>query len=269
MISSHNKLNSSKLTSLSDLKPSNIGSKVPQCSSLADLISNHKKLNLPKKELPQNTNSLPFNSLSNLTSHHLRKSVSSATPLQEGDINAKCFSLNKQKENEFVPKIVGLDLKNTVSDSSVNTIVKDVASLNFEKNDKTLKKSSVEAEDEWEVDLSSALKTVVLAKSKNSKVEPPETTSFKNHSTSKSTLNLTNLDIMCDFNLYSLRNEELQYALKKASPMGKVLCRKWKTKKLLSKKKAWYFETSPNVKRFDFIDPSPDSKILQYLRKRV
>lgn len=259
MISSHKKLNSPMLTSFSGFKSSRIDSKVPQCSSLADLISNHKKLNSPKSTtgMSQNTNSLPFSSLSNLTSHHLQKSLGSTRPFQEEGLRTKNFS--SKKENELFPKTV-LDVKNSFSDSNVNTILKDVASLNFGKKDgKT-------ADDEWEIDLSSALRTVDLAKPKSSKVEHSETANRENYSTNKSTFGGSNFDA-CFFNLHSLRNAELQYALKTASPLGKVLCRKWKTKEPHAKRKAWYFQTSPNVTRFDFSVPSPDSVILQYLRK--
>ena len=250
---------------MNGLKSLNNDSKVLQSSSRSNLVSSHNKFNLPESETELSQTTISFSSLSELAAHHLKNSGSLTSPFKKGGLNIRNFPLVTKKKEE--PSKTLFNLKNNFSECVVNTIAKDISTLQLDQNvDEIDKNSSIEIDDEWEIDLSSALKTVDLTKFKCPRAENSKSAIT---STVRSNLNKPNFSAMCNFNLINLRTKKLKYSVKKASPLGTVLCRKWKTKMPHMNRKAWYFQASPNIVRFDFSEPSPDNKILKHLKKRL
>lgn len=221
-----------KITAFSNINSLKKDNEAQQCSSLSDLIAGHKKLNSKSAPEVKSTNS-SFSSLSALTSHHLSKSGTPSFSLNKGPK----FSLDTKNEKPFLKHLPKLE--NTFSDNIVNNVVKDVSSLTLDEKEN----------DKLNVDLNNEMEVVEQTESSNLK------------SCSKSSLKSS----------LGISHNSKSEIIKKVSPLGKVLCRRWKTKSPISfpKKKAWYFQTSPHIKRFDFVEMSPDSKILQFLRKKI
>lgn len=214
---------------------------------MSDLIAGHKKLNSSEVK---SKNSPSFSSLQALTSHHLSKSGSPTFSLNKG-----LFSVNKKKDDK--PSLS--NLKQT--DSILTTVTKDVSSL-------TLREEQNTNADKKNIQINNDMKLVVKktnvlnledsGKSKNSHSLNSQNTGKNRITLDSNTLNSSNV-----------HKKKIEIVFKKASPLGKVLCRRWKTKTPFTKNKAWYFQTSPHITRYDFSELSPDSKILQYLRKKV
>lgn len=132
--------------------------------------------------------------------------------------------------------------------------------------------------EDWEIDLTTALSETfshIIKPSCNSSLNLTEDLShhisrLDIYSNTNTVLEVTendapNFSSNCDLNMSSLQHIKLPYSKEIVSLFGKILCRKWKSKKPYIRSNA----SIDVVKRFDFSIPSPDDKILEHLRKRL
>lgn len=273
-------------SSLSELMASHKSkstSEKPKFSSLSGLISNHASAKDDK-----DGDKKSFGSLAEMTAHHLK----STSPFKKSNKNS--FVIPKLSNKVMASSSINLpgkliksvDESDTSRSSDVDKVSLDVKNLQLDNNcedrdkDKDDDKNK-DKESNWEIDLTKALRqpgspAVISSKTKLSNGQDLDIKSQDNFDLKKlydninepicSSIVVDSIEVLeCNLTLINLKYAELHHFNKMASPFGKMLCRKWKSKKPYVKKSKCEF--SDKIKPFDFSSPSPDSLILANLRR--
>lgn len=244
-----------------------------------------------------NTSIQTFGSLADLTAHHLKKSSSSggiSSPVV-GSPNAGFVIPRIWPRDESLASSPKLQFGDIVEKRPRRDLDDDSSSLNSDFNDMrvssrddvqevrknqsdSFKNTRTPSPEDWVIDLSSALsetfsKVVSTNEKSISKLSEDLTQDISRLDIYLNTNvpaimeadSSSNLYFDCNLNLSGLEQIKLPYSKEVVSLFGKILCRKWKTRKP-------YVRTEAEidvVKRFDFSNPSPDDRILVHLRKRL
>lgn len=251
-------------------------------SSLTGLISHHTEstsLDATKSPSQNNMKAQSFGSLAALTAHHLQKSNSNSNTefCKKSQSPSSSFVIPKfsiKKSNEEMEKLKSDDSKsnktltypNSLSKYSTDLLPKDLSDLHitdvqsegqFKDPISSISKIRTPSPDSWVIDLSTALKeaefltdntfsNVNLTASKKFYYDIPNL----DLCIEKSNITLSILPVT--LNLCDLQHVKLPYAKEKVSVFGKILCKKWKTKKPILKVTVEHHGT---IKPFDFSTP--------------
>lgn len=239
-----------------------------------------------------NTNIQTFGSLADLTAHHLKKSSSSggiSSPVI-GSPNAafvipklwtRSDSAASSPKNQFSEASSSLNSDAYDTQILSQTKVKKIQKRDDKIDDKipvaNFLNTRTPSPEDWVIDLSAALsETFSKVSTPNEKLNSKLSDDlcqdisrldiYLNTKTPEIIgANSSNVFFDCNLNSSSMQHIKLGYSKEVVSSFGKILCRRWKTRKP-------YIRSEPHVDvimPFDFSIPSPDDRILVHLRKRL
>lgn len=267
-------------------------------------MANHAKCNSPKpfpSVKAESQSKTSFGSLADLTAHHLQKSgnASDGAGNRFGKINSPKanfvipkFSANRGNSapNNAIVQRLTFGLTNPpVPVDSLETRHAPSMLTSTGDNSVNVKSEPVEASegrttpDNFTIDLSTALRQIdpgLNVKSINDdkivkkavddfsfgKVLGIELCVDRDDSGGLSKSPTKMLGHECKLNVSYLRNIRLSHANRVVSLFGKMLCKRWRSRRPSVKKSNQ--RNSGKIRPFDFSTPSPDSIILSILRRR-
>ncbi|XP_034946878.1 uncharacterized protein [Chelonus insularis] len=259
-------------------------------------------MNSPTNTKAVSQNKISFNSLAEMTAHHLEKSKDSSNKsnfapkifnkpfvipkLSSKITNCQTNSTNNNKATDLIDhsernsnECLSSVQTDSETEKTVNHKIKDLS--NESHNCSELYKSCSDSSDTFnlEIDLTAALRhSKKMHKKANNHEHVQENMSTpvemfnldkiyeKIETLPSSVIEKSSNILECNLSMMSLRYKKLNHSNKVVSLFGKIICKKWTTHSR-PYIKSYRSELNKNIKRFDFTSLSPDGIVLANLRR--
>lgn len=240
-------------------------------TSLSSLVSSHlgpkTKIEVPKLFASTSPRTSPFNSLADLTKNHLHKSENKfEIPKIFGpppSLNSLGEMKNKVPNKFELPKIFNSPNYVQISNNnSLNTQTIDEKLSKCNINNSPVDKDGI-IDTDWHIDLSSALRNSDIVPLKAMKPKHVETEIFlPKFIDCENENNETHDFLHCtmDLSKFVYFHSVLENSV---SRFGKIISRTYRFRQ-----PRMYYEEQNVIKHFQFVNPSPDDKVLAYINRK-